>query len=131
MPETRPKPPHRYTARLITHTAPYQLTQPVSVWAHSPEDAEATLRAKWTGPFTTNDAGGILLKARPWTWSDGRVLFAHTTQDPEQDRIAYTQDRRNRGAWSVKTYARDVRAGNTSIPVRVIVVRHKWEPWKP
>lgn len=58
----------------------------------------------------------------------GRVLFAHvatTVDQARQDCDDYREDRRNKGQWHVRAYARHVRAGTATIPCWAVVVREK------
>jgi hypothetical protein len=58
----------------------------------------------------------------------GRLLFAHVEQDRDAAQRAaedYRQDRRNRGAWTVRCSARTVRADGVDIPCVAVIVREK------
>lgn len=60
--------------------------------------------------------------------SKGRLLFAHVESVQERAEIEadnYRQDRRNRGAWSVRTYRRTVRADGVDVPAWIVIVREK------
>jgi len=60
----------------------------------------------------------------------GRLLFAHVTTNPENDRDDYATDRRNVAGkrWSIRTYHRTVRADGASVPVTLMIVRERIKP---
>lgn len=96
----------------------------VSVWATSADEAAQKAAVKEPGSTWT------LLRSRPFHWSDGKLLFCHaeqTTEAADHEANNYRSDRRNRGAWSVRVFPRNVRAGGANCPVWVVVVRHKTE----
>lgn len=59
----------------------------------------------------------------------GRILYAHVEQSQMRAEHAaedYRGDRRNKGAWSVRTIKRTVRAEGVNVPCWVVIVRERF-----
>jgi hypothetical protein len=124
--------PTRYTVKLIgpdnVHNGftGYDIKR-IALWmAPGTDITDARKAAAANHPTYTIER----IEAHPWRWTDGRMLFAHITESEDDAAIQverYKQDRRNKGAWTVRTWKRSVRAGGVEIPCMAVVVRHKWE----